>query len=472
MDDDGDGDDDDEHNPYHLPPPHIREQRVKRLRQSIRATYAQMMEDVQPAKCAWLSREKFVLPAVVNIVYSVDFSSPCIASSLDLIRIANQLPNSKYRLPNFPSIAIKLHPTTATLFAKLNVELVKTTTPGMALFFSHIYRQLLERLSLILYDEDTKQTYVGTLEGYLGMSTGVIHNVVGNGVLPQDGVHLMNLLHATEDKSDHDPENFPNLIHQCELSNGRMFTANIANTAKIVLMGLKCVEDVHEAYKIMCNKVHQYDDPNVPLDAHERWKYRRRQLQKDPAFRGTTEQGGIRDDDDDDNDDHNGNDDEDKNDIIVDSDNNSKITSKSLFETAAASSSSSSDQGTPLSNTGMSSMFGGSGGGGGGNHADDDDKEEEEEPLLWQAAKAGQVENVIMLLKDVDLACPYPETDPLNDALIRELQEMPDTETRTYALIINHLRQWSRQKSVSRKNAAVVVVEIIDDCDDDDNDCG
>lgn len=402
-----------------LPPLHKRLDRLKRLRSDMDAMYGGMV-DCPVALCADLSREQFVLPPVVNIVYSVDFGSPCITGNLDLLRIANQLPNSKYK-PNFPSIAIKMHPTTATLFGKLNVELVKTTTPGMALFFSHVYRQLLERLSLILHDEDTGRTFVGTLEGYLGMSVGIIHNVVGNGVLPQDGVHLMNLLNATEDKSEHDPENFPNLIHQCELSNGRAFTANIANTAKVVLMGLKCVEDMHEAYKIICDKVHNFDDPNVPTDPHERWKYRRRQLQADPAFKPTTDDGwdaaGVAAD-------------EDADDYVKPQLPNVAQAMKPMLENI-------------LNNTTTTTTMVKK------EQQTREEEEEEEEPLLYMAAKAGQIQNVITLLNDDDEACPYPDTDPDNERLVRQLQEIPDTETRTYALIINHIREWRRRR---RKN--------------------
>lgn len=395
-----------------LPPMRKRMERLKRLRSDINAMYYDSMLDCPVAVCADLSQEQFVLPPVVNIVYSVDFGSPCITGNLDLLRIANQLPNSKYK-PNFPSIAIKMHPTTATLFGKLNVELVKTTTPGMALFFSHVYRQLLERLSLILHDEDTGRTFVGTLEGYLGMSVGIIHNVVGNGVLPQDGVHLMNLLNATEDKSDHDPENFPNLIHTDKLSNGRSFTANIANTAKVVLMGLKCVEDMHEAYKIICDRVHNFDDPNVPTDPHERWKYRRRQLQQDPAFKPTTDDGweGMGDADDDDADDY-----------VKPQLPNVVQHMKPML-------------GAILNVPEMPTIV------------KAEDGEEEEEPLLYMAAKAGQIQNVITLLNDEDEACPYPDTDPDNERLVRQLQEIPDTETRTYALIINHIREWRRRQN-------------------------
>ena len=396
-------------------------ERLKRLRSDMNAVYGGIV-DCPVALCKDLSREQFVLPPVVNIVYSVDFGSPCITGNLDLLRIANQLPNSKYK-PNFPSIAIKMHPTTATLFGKLNVELVKTTTPGMALFFSHVYRQLLERLSLILHDEDTGRTFVGTLEGYLGMSVGIIHNVVGNGILPQDGVHLMNLLNATEDKSDHDPENFPNLIHKCELSNGRAFTANIANTAKVVLMGLKCVEDMHEAYKIICDKVHNFDDPNVPTDPHERWKYRRRQLQADPAFKPTTDDGweeAIGEDDD-------------AEDYVKPQLPNVVQHMKPMLETI-------------LNVSAMGTVV----------VKKEEEEEEEEEPLLYMAAKAGQIQNVITLLNDEDEACPYPDTDPYNKQLIRQLQDIPDTETRTYALIINHIREWQSEKRYAEIEAGGV----------------
>lgn len=126
---------------------------------------------------------------------------------------------------------------------------------------------------------------MGTLEGYLDCSMGEVQNMVGSGVLPQDGVHLTRLLYSNDEAIDWDPGGFPNLIYRTHLeSNGLLFCANIANTGKIVLMGLKTVEEVYEAYRMMCKVVHDFDDPNTPTDPKERHRYRMRQLESDPRF--------------------------------------------------------------------------------------------------------------------------------------------------------------------------------------------
>jgi hypothetical protein len=49
-------------------------------------------------------------------------------------------------------------------------------------------------------------------------------------------------------------------------------------------MGLKTIEAMHLAYKQMCKILHEFDDPNVPLDPKERHKYRMAQMEKDARF--------------------------------------------------------------------------------------------------------------------------------------------------------------------------------------------
>ena len=49
-------------------------------------------------------------------------------------------------------------------------------------------------------------------------------------------------------------------------------------------MGLKTIEAMHQAYKKMCRILHEFDDPNVPLDPKERHKYRMAQLEQDARF--------------------------------------------------------------------------------------------------------------------------------------------------------------------------------------------
>jgi TATA-box binding protein (TBP) (component of TFIID and TFIIIB) len=225
-----------------------------RLKQATAQATRSMLLGMRKAKsptCAWLTKETHVLPQIVNIVYTVTFESPRFKEPLNLVRLAQYLPNVKYRPPGFASVTIRLYPTTALLSMKGKLVLIRCTTRNMALFYSHYYRQLVEQVPIIMKGPNPEdKPYVGTLEGYLECSIGEIQNMVGNGVLPQDGVHLTRLLYSDQEAVDWDPGGFPNLIYNAKLpTNGKPFCANIAITGKIVLMGLKDIEDVYTAYK-------------------------------------------------------------------------------------------------------------------------------------------------------------------------------------------------------------------------------
>lgn len=263
-----------------------RQRVVDRYNQMVIHLLASMRKNTRPATCGWLSRETHVLPPIVNIVYTMTFESNRFRAPLDLVRFAQYLPNTKYRPPNFAAITIRLRPTTALLYMVGKMTLIRATTRSQALFYCHLNRQIIEQVPVILKDMDDPlgKPYVGTLEGHLDCSVGEVQNMVGSGVLPQDGVHLTRLLYSNNESVDWDPGGFPNLIYKSRLTNGTPFCANIANTGKVVLMGLKNVAGVYEAYKIVCRVVHEYDDPNTPSDPKERHKYRMRQLEQDPHF--------------------------------------------------------------------------------------------------------------------------------------------------------------------------------------------
>lgn len=269
-----------------------------------------MKYDTKPATCKWLSDETYVLPPVVNIVYTMTFESERFKAPLDLVRFAQFMPNTKYRPPNFAAITIRLWPTTALLYMVGKMTLIRATTRSQALFFSHLNRQIIEQVPILMknMDDPEGKPYIGTLEGYLDCSIGEVQNMVGSGVLPQNGVHLTRLLYSKDEAVDWDPGGFPNLIyrfnakrfkgflnltlwlcHRDYLSDGTLFCANIAITGKIVLMGLKTVEGLYESYKMMCKVLHDFDDPNAPSDPKERHKYRMRQLEQDPRFLKETE---------------------------------------------------------------------------------------------------------------------------------------------------------------------------------------
>lgn len=423
---------------YNLPP---KEERLKKLKHNEDAITQMILKarDARPAPCEWIEKENHILPNIVNNVYAVNFASPCLKSSLDLIRIAQHVPNTKYRLPNFPSITLRLRPTTGTLFMACNLELIKTTSRGMALYYSHLYRQLIEKIPMILIDVDADgnrvgEPYVGTLEGCLGCSMGQMLNVVGNGVLPQDGVHLMDLLHSDKSNTDYDPGSFPNLIYRGRLEDGSKFCANIANTGKVVLMGLKSKEGVYESYKIVCDVVHNFEDPNVPSDPHKRWKYRLNQLQSDHRFakeeddpeaaRMTRYSGATGDDGNAGMDDEGSGDEEEELKVLE---------SILQFNSGSSKGGKTQAKGASLLQSQQHEEDG-----------DDNNGEEEEEelPLLYAAALRGQVENVrVLLSQGPDVAVPYPN-DPDNTLLIKTLDELDvDTKTREHTQIVHILME-------------------------------
>ena len=55
------------------------------------------MRETKPAVCEWLSKETYVQPAVVNIVYMMSLKSQSIRGPLPLVRMAQYMPNTKAR---------------------------------------------------------------------------------------------------------------------------------------------------------------------------------------------------------------------------------------------------------------------------------------------------------------------------------------------------------------------------------------
>jgi len=242
------------------------------------------MRRTQPACCEWLSKETYVLPRVVNIVYMMSLTSKTARGPLPLVRMAQYLPPTKYKPPNHAALTVRVVPTTMMLYSGGKIVVIRASTPAEALLYSHIYRQIIEAIPLIVRSPTTGKLERRTLEGHLDCHRDGIQNIVGSGALPQDGVHLTSFLYHDEEKVTWDPTGFINLIYKGHLPDGTSFCANIAITGKIVLMGLKTIGHMHEAYKVMCDLLHEFDDPNVPLDPKERHKYRMAQMEKDARF--------------------------------------------------------------------------------------------------------------------------------------------------------------------------------------------
>lgn len=88
---------------------------------------------------------------------------------------------------------------------------------------------------------------------------GKIDNIVGSGMLYQDGVHLANLLHAEDANVDFDPGAFPNAIYRNTLPDGTVFCSNIASTQKVVTMGVKSPRALYKAYKMTSAVVNDFE---------------------------------------------------------------------------------------------------------------------------------------------------------------------------------------------------------------------
>lgn len=195
-----------------------------------------------------------------------------------MIRMTQFLPNCKFRPPSFPSATLRIWPITALVYQEGNAVVIKTTSPGEALYQSHVLRQMLEQIPFILKHPGDDKLFIGTLEGRLGFGKGKIDNIVGSGMLYQDGVHLTNLLQAKDSHVDWDPGAFPNAIYRNVLPDGTAFCCNIANTQKIVVMGAKRVRAMFDAYEMTCKVVNEFEDPDVPKDPQLRRRYRLNQL--------------------------------------------------------------------------------------------------------------------------------------------------------------------------------------------------
>lgn len=393
--------------------------------QSVVTMLTGMRYGTRPAPCEWLSRETHILPPVVNIVYTTNFKSPCFEAPLDLVRFAQYLPNAKYK-PRFAAISIRLWPTTMMLYMTGKATIIKATSRWMAIRYMHLYRQLIEQvpIQMVVRDDPLLSTpHVGTLEGYLGCQLGNVENIVASGALPQDGVHLTRLLLDNNDETvDYDLSGFVNLFYHGRLANGARFCANIAITGKVVLMGLNTLEGVHEAYKITCDKVHNFDDPNVPSDPKERHKYRFRQLMTDPHF--TTADGDINFED--------AGDGDDDDDVDADDGNGPKNPFAKILAGM--------DAFVPSINIGTNDASNNN-----ANPVVRVKEDEDEQPLLFQAALAGQLENVKFMLKSGMAEQDIRRVDPQGNcqilALIRALPVVTPAHVAVMHLLEHHLTE-------------------------------
>jgi TATA-box binding protein (TBP) (component of TFIID and TFIIIB) len=216
------------------------ETRARRIKEGNDATLnlLRSMRKTKPAVCEWLSKETYVLTTVVNIVYMMSLKSTAVRGPLPLVRMAQYMPNTKYKPPNHAALTIRINPTTLMLYTGGKMVIIRARTPSEALLYSHIYRQTIEAIPIIVWSQKEGKLIVTTLEGRLDCHRDGIQNIVGSGALPQDGVHLTRLLYSDEEKVTWDPGGFINLIYKGHLPDGTSFCANIANTGEMGAIGL------------------------------------------------------------------------------------------------------------------------------------------------------------------------------------------------------------------------------------------
>jgi len=125
-----------------------------------------------------------------------------------------------------------MYPVTAMLYTQGKMVIIRARTPSESLYYSHLLRQAVEAIPIIVRSQKTGKLVLRTLEGHLDCFRDGIQNIVGSGALPQDGVHLTKLLYSDEERVTWDPGGFINLIYDGTLPDGTSFCANIANTGE------------------------------------------------------------------------------------------------------------------------------------------------------------------------------------------------------------------------------------------------
>jgi TATA-box binding protein (TBP) (component of TFIID and TFIIIB) len=259
--------------------------KIRATNSRMTASLVKSFQEAQPVPCEWLSRETHVLPRTVNIVYTVNLRPADENWTINMVRMAQSLPPTKYMAAKFAGITIRLLPTTGRLFKGGNMVLVKSTSHNMARYHAQLYRQLLETVPMLMRDPETGEIRIDTLSGRLVFENGTMQNVVGSAALPQQGVHLGDLLYHDQSKCYWMPGSFPSLILSEKLEDGTPYFANIASTGKVVLMGLKNVNRMYDAYRATVALLQDFEDPNVPVDPSKRLAYRVKQLQREGRIR-------------------------------------------------------------------------------------------------------------------------------------------------------------------------------------------
>ncbi len=246
-----------------------------------------------------LSRETHHLPKVVNMVCTTkllngmddDEVRKANGYGINLYRIALNYPNVKYEQKRFAAITLRIWGSTGLLFESGKMVLVSALSKTHALFCAQQYRQWLETVDLLMWDEVEKRSYIGNLKGKLNCRDTKVYNVVASGSLFQDGVDLSSLMEAHEDKCSWVPDSFPNgTFGPQKLSDGATFNANVSDrNAKVVIMGVRTVEHVYEAYRYMKALVSDHEDPDAPDDPRKCYLYRMNKLLKsDPRMKAKT----------------------------------------------------------------------------------------------------------------------------------------------------------------------------------------
>lgn len=357
----------------------------ERYQQWVEELARAVREDTRPAVCAWLSRETHVLPAIVNIVYMVSLKSDRVEGTLDMVRLAQYMPNTSYARARAAAITMRIGAVTAMFYMGGTLTVISARRRWQSIYYSHLYRQVIERVPILVHDaNDPERTMrVEPAGNYIGYSGGAMQNVVASGTLPQDGVNLDRLIEANPEDAEYDPDAFINLFYSGKVADGRRFCANIANTGKVVIMGLNTVEAVYEAYKMVCDVVHDFEDPNVPADPIERHRYRMRALAAggDPRFglaRGAIEEDKL---------------------IAGDGDNDSGDEEGNFMDRFMSAIGIAPEE-RPVQQKAALDV--------GGRHDDNDDQDPR---LLVRAARGGQVDNVRFILSQ-------PDTDMAREALL------------------------------------------------------
>lgn len=208
-----------------------------------------------------------IMPQIVNSVAMVELLPE--GETFDLRALAERLPNAKCIPRRYSTLSIKLDRILVMVFGRGLMIVLKACGHEHARYYAQLVRTLLSDVS-------------GGRE--LSFANWKVYNLVGNGSVVQDGVHLSNLLHHQEDRCKYDPSNYTNLHYKGVFPNGQKFSANITDGAKINIMGVRTWKQLFDAFEYVKRLISHFEDPNAPTDSKQRLAYRLEQLVKHSGF--------------------------------------------------------------------------------------------------------------------------------------------------------------------------------------------